>query len=258
MDGITENDAQFYEVKSREFYDLGDGISLNGQKLYIYAITSFLEKEELVHCYHLKHKNGFKEIHKFNMNIVGASLDAQILSVSKDTVKVLVLVDGKQDKDTAKWFPFSTVYSSPDGTGWYCMPEEGDRVRLYFPNEKEEEGYIISSIHQQVGTSGSNAPRSNPDNKSISTKYNKQVELTPTTITITNNKGMTIKLDDDEGIQIVSDKKVYIESQDELSIKSSENNMTLEATEGIELKQGSTILTMKDEIKIEGAKFHVQ
>lgn len=40
------------------------------------------------------------------VQLIGASLDAIILSVSKDTVKVCVTVDGKQDKATAKWFPY--------------------------------------------------------------------------------------------------------------------------------------------------------
>lgn len=144
------------------------------------------------------------------------------------------------------------------------MPEEGDKVRLYFPNEKEEEGYIISSIHLQANQSGGgasggqSAPRSIPDNKSISTKYNKQVELTPSTILITNNKGMTILMDDDKGITIVSDKDITIKSEEELSIRSAKSTVEVEAPESIELVQGTAKITMKDEISVTGTKFKVQ
>lgn len=258
VDGITEGDLYCWKVKNREIYELGDEISFHESHMFIYAIRSVYEKGELVNYYVLKPKGGFKVKHFYNLMLIGASLDAKILDVAKDTVKAHILTDLKQDVNTAKWFPYSTVYSSPDGTGWYCMPEKGDSVRLYFPNEKEEEGYIISSIHLQSTGTKDNAPRSNPDNKSISTKYNKEVELTPSSITVTNHKGMTIKLDDNEGIQILSDKKICMESEDEISIASTKGNMHLEAMEGMELKQGSTKLTIKDDIKIEGAKFHVQ
>lgn len=171
-----------------------------------------------------------------------------------------------QDEGTAKWFPYSTVYSSPDGTGWYCMPEKGDKVRLYFPNEKEEQGYIISSIN--IGNTGENtvpeggagvtAPRTNPDNKSLSNKYNKQIELTPTMIAITNNKGMSITMDDEKGIEIVSDKKITIRSEEELAVVSLNSNVNVEAAESIELVQRDSKIIMKDDVTIEGAKLNVQ
>ena len=261
VSGLQPKDGICYEVTSREFHELGERIVFRNHQLYVYAVHSSYIGSELVHTYDLKTEGGCKRKKCYNTKLIGASLDAKILSVSNDTVKVCVTVDDSQDKGSAKWFPYSTVYSSPDGTGWYCMPEEGDRVRLYFPNEKEEEGYIISSIHVESSSgagTGSSAPRSNPDNKSISTKYNKLVEMTPTTITITNNKGMTIKIDDEEGISINSDKNITIQSEEELSIKSRNSNMVVEAPESIELIQGSTKITMKDEVTVQGTKFKVQ
>ena len=62
-------------------------------------------------------------------------------------VKINLEIDGNQDEGTARWFPYSTVYSSPDGTGWYCMPEVGDAIRLYFPDNEEKNAYAISSVN---------------------------------------------------------------------------------------------------------------
>lgn len=263
--GLSAKDGFCYVVKSREYFELGEGVTFRGQPLYISKIKSRYQGNELLHTYYLRTEGGCKQRQKYNIQLIGASLDANIIAVANDTVKVCVTVDGTQDKSTAKWFPYSTVYSSPDGTGWYCMPEEGDKVRLYFPNEKEEEGYIISSIHLQTNQSGGggisggqSAPRSIPDNKSISTKYNKQVELTPSTILITNNKGMTILMDDDKGITIVSDKDITIESEEELSLRSAKSTVEVEAPESIELVQGTAKITMKDEISVTGTKFKVQ
>ena len=80
--------------------------------------------------------------------MIGASLDSTVTEVRGDVVRVSLRTDAKSG--AGKWFSFSTVYSSPDGSGWYCMPEPGDEIRLYFPTEQEKHGYVISAVHLPV------------------------------------------------------------------------------------------------------------
>lgn len=260
VDNVFAQDFMFYEVESRDYIELGEKVRFKGQLLYVYEFFSNIVGGELVNTYILRPDTGFRVAYANNTKIIGASLNATIIEVKQDTVKVCVNEDKKQDKKTAKWFPYSTVYSSPDGTGWYCMPEEGDKVRLYFPNEKEEDGYIISSINfgNTENNSNSSAPRSNPNNKSISNKFNKQIEFTPTSITLTNNNGMSIVIDDDKGICIVCDKKIDILSEGEFSLVSLNSKVNVEASELIEFRQGNSKIIMKDGVTIEGAKLNVQ
>ena len=68
-----------------------------------------------------------------NKKIIGASMKGNVTAVKKDTVKVVLMEDETGGWAGQKWFAYSTIYSSPDGTGWYCMPEKGDSVRLIFP-----------------------------------------------------------------------------------------------------------------------------
>ena len=146
------------------------------------------------------------------------------------------------------------------------MPEIGDHMRLYFPNEIEKNAYVISAVHEEIPkttlesyeANQKQPPRSNPDNKSIMNKYQKEVELTPTSITLTNHKGMMIRLDDEEGIQIISDKDIKVESTKELSLSSKEESLSIEGKEEIKLVQGSTKMILKDEITVEGAKMKLQ
>ena len=135
---LIEADALCLEVESRDVYEIGDSFPFQGQTYYIYEIESVLDGRELVHHYKLRSKAALQTIKQFNERMIGASLEANISGVSKDTVQVNIAADGIQSN--RKWFLYSTVYSSPDGTGWYCMPEEGDSVRLYLPNEKERDG----------------------------------------------------------------------------------------------------------------------
>lgn len=263
VEDIHLQDVISYHLKTREVLDLGDGVQFQKHLLYVYSVESCYIGAEMIHIYQLRREGGFSVPMQYNYHIIGASLDATILAAANDTVKVCVKADGTQEESTAKWFPYSTVYSSPDGSGWYCMPEKGDQVRLYFPGEREQDGYIISAVHvDKAGDSGKSAtgspPRSDPNKKSISNKEGKLIELTPTSILITNNKGMSIVLDDNEGISINSNKDVVIQSEENISIKSLNESMNLEAMESIELIQGSTKITVKDDVIVKGAKFKVQ
>ena len=255
VSGLREADAIYYRVKDREIHELAQRVTFKDRELYIYEIQSELEGSELVHTYTLKSKEGFRTKYAYNEAMIGASLEGSILKIKQDMVKVHVHVDPEQDLETAKWFAYSTVYSSPDGTGWYAMPEEGDAVRLYLPNEKEADGYIISAVHLQPSN---NQARTNPDFKSMRNKYDKEVLFTPGSLTFTNNKGMYIEILDDEGISIVSDKKITIIADNELAIASTEADISTTAPEGIFFEQNDTREIMHDDVYISGSQVVVQ
>lgn len=233
VEDLAERDAIYYETKDREIYFVGQKVVFKGRDLFVYEVNSTLEGQELVHRYILKEENGFKVTKKYNTKQVGISLPGRILEVRQDQVKVHVLVDESQNKDTAKWFAYSTVYSSPDGTGWYAMPEVGEEVRLYFPDEKEANAYIISATHTEEGEA-----RENPAYKSLMTKYSKEARFTPNSLALTNNKGMYVEILDKEGINIVSNKKLTIRSDKSIIIASTQADLQMAAAKEIALIQG--------------------
>lgn len=122
------------------------------------------EGNEVYNYYLLETKGELRQMSYGNKKIIGASMKGNVTAVKKDTVKVVLMEDKTGGWAGQKWFAYSTIYSSPDGTGWYCMPEKGDSVRLYFPNENEAEAYVNSSVNEQ---SSNSSARSNPDEKSI-------------------------------------------------------------------------------------------
>lgn len=249
--GITADDCLYYLVKSREILDLGQPVTFKGKKLYVYEIQSKLEGSVLMHYYSLKNEHGFKTKREYNEKLIGASISAKVLDVEKDTVKVHMAVDGRQDSATAKWFPFATVYSSPDGTGWYCMPEKGDTMQVYFADEKEENALVISAVHEESSTAGK---RSDPNVKVISTKHGKEIIFTEKGLEIKSGDGLKIRLLDDEGLFIESDQKVRIHSAEDLEIYS-EKSLAMVAKEGIEFKQGDkTTIELQEDITFKGGQ----
>lgn len=250
---ITEADCIGYQIESREIYQLCDQINFKQQQLYVAKITTNYIKNELIHTYLLKRKKGMEVPTYYNEEIVGASLDASVIDVKDDVVKVHILVDESQNKDTAKWFAYSTVYSSPDGTGWYCMPEIGDKMRIYFPNEKEADSFAISAVHLEA----INPTRSNPDHKCLSTKYGKCILFKEDELFISNGHGSYIRLHDENGIEIVTDKKIKIDAAEDILLHS-EQQIVTSAPDSISFEQGNSKLEIKDDITITGGEVKIQ
>jgi hypothetical protein len=253
--GISENDFIYFEVTDREVRRLFEPVTLLGRTYYIYRIQSSLHGEELLHTYTVKPKDAFKMIRYDNPKLTGASLEGTISDVTGDVVMVDLFIDEENSlPGNSRWLPYSTVYSSSDGTGWYAMPEIGDRIRLYYPTNQDKEGYVISAVHLET----SSGLRANNDNKSIRTKYDKEVEFAPKTVRMTNNEGMTVTIDDEFGITIESDKEIVIKAKESLSMVSEEDNVYVIAQEQINLVRGGTSLVMGDNITVTGQEINVQ
>ena len=185
-------------------------------------------------------------------SVTGCAFDAVVTGVQRDRVQVKIAGDEWKAQDGKKWFLYSTVYSSPDGTGWYCMPEEGDSVRLYVP-DREENSFVMSAVHRQT-----DAARQNPEYKSFKTKYGKEILFTPDSILMTNNQGMMVEMNDSEGIMITSDKDIVIAAKEDLTIASGSASLLIAADNVLQVRQGGTSMTLNKDISFTGGEFRIQ
>lgn len=78
-----------------------------------------------------------------NKSCSGKMLTGKVVEVDKNKVQVQFSFD--QEFNGNHWFEYSTAYSSSDKSGWYCMPEKGDTVRVFFPSGNEGEAFAASS-----------------------------------------------------------------------------------------------------------------
>lgn len=250
---VTDGGYPCYIIKTRESYAIGNEIHFLSRKLYIEEIESSYEGKELVHTCYMKPKAGFFKDAAFNYLQIGASLDATVLEVEKDRVRIKIEKDENSSNSYEWWFPYSTVYSSPDGSGWYCMPEIGDRVRVYLPSEKENGAFVISAVHMEEG-----GLRDQPSKKFFRNREGKEIRLTPDAIMMTNNQGMSIELDDQKGILLTCDKSVLIKAIGDIDISSSESTLSLFAADSVKIMQGRTALIVDEDISFKGGKLKIQ
>ncbi len=280
ISGVREQDFIYYQVETYLPANIGDKVQFQGQTLYVYKIKGCMEKGIFIYHLTLATKKGMSQIYQCNNQIIGGSLNAKIVEIENDRVKVSLEIDEVSGHTPGKlcFFPYSTIYSSKDGSGWYCMPEIGDHVRIYFPDGIEEHSYAISSVHEEVdssmqqnenncysgdlggGTGNSegsasggdySGQRDNPSVKSIRNQDGKEIRLTPDGIYIIAD-GTVITLTDDGGISIVSDQNIEFKS-DQNIILSAEEDVNIIGLTGIDLSCNETAsIKMEENVEVIG------
>lgn len=247
---VTPHNFAYYIWESREIYQLGDIGVIEGQTLIIWKIETATQGNELYHTYYMKSKPAFQTAAKENSKIAGASLFGTVMDVEGEQVQVTLQEDENAGSTGSRWFSYATVYSSTDGTGWYCMPEKGDRIRLYFPTEQEADAYVASAYHEE----GSSL-RKDPSCKFWRNKQGKEVRLAKDRILVTNNKGTYMELSDENGIDIVSSGSVRIQAGAAMEISSYDSLIELNARNRVSIRQGTTELTVdKSGFNVKGSR----
>ena len=171
---------------------------------------------------------------KKNTQMAGRMFQGKVEEVKEDKVRVhLMDIDGEFDSDSDYWFPYSTAYSSNDGSGFYCMPAKGDIVRIFFPTENEADAFAASSVNV--------SPQENPLNKVWKNK-DKEILLTPEGIKLScGDANVFISLDDKAGITMHSDNNINIISPKTIKI-ASDSNVEIEGKDEILLHTGESFI----------------
>ncbi|BCJ95524.1 hypothetical protein acsn021_30930 [Anaerocolumna cellulosilytica] len=246
ISGINESDYITYIVKSHALLKLGSKVKFQKSEYYVKEVSAQMIKGVLIGTYHLCKKNGLKQKKYHNMEIAGISLNGSVASIQRDKVQINLAIDGKAGG--SYYFPYSTMSASPDGSGWYCMPEQGDEIRVYFPNEEEKECYAISSVSSYTPQAGDASDRmSDPSVKYLRTADNKEIILSPSGIIINADDGKAmITLDNSGNITINGAKSIHVTAEEDVTITATKN-INLYATENISIGgQSGTIVMEKD------------
>lgn len=250
--GLRLADFVSYVVQSREIYDLGAAIQFEGRNFVIGKINSWMKGQELYHEYHLLTKENACLAPIYNSNLKGISLNASVTSVEKTMVTVQIEEDENKAGCGSRLFDYATVYSTPDGSGWYCMPEVGDMVRIVMPSCMEGHAYVASSIHL-----GAAKGRTNPDEKSWKNRQNKEILFTPDAIVLTNNNGLSLELSDKEGIKAISNKNIMLQADGDIRLTSQNAGIKMAAQTDVLMQQGAAKVEINNDIHISGGKVYM-
>ena len=170
----------------------------------------------------------------------GVSLDGTIKSVARDKVQVLMDRDLNTRTAGQYWFPYSTVAGSSDGSGWYCMPENGEKIRVYFPTADEKEAYVISAL--SGNTLGNQGGSMDPAVKHISTAQGNTVTFCGSGANISVKGGTgTVNLGSDGAFTVTAAESISIYAGSKVSFCGNEITSTADEEMGLAADPGASI-----------------
>lgn len=214
--GAMGEDFASERVQTYSYLYLGDTIRLHGKTVQIKSMEARLRDGILECTYTLGLKTSFHAPPIENRQASGKMMTGAVTAVKADKVQVFLhSVDSEADGGSNWWFPYSTAYSSQDGSGWYAMPAVGDEVRVFFPSGNEADAFAAASVAKNV--------RPNVKEKCWSGLNGKQILMTEEGLVITCREGkLYLKLSDEKGIEIISDMDINITSGTKVNIQGGE------------------------------------
>ena len=248
--GIPLEDVT-YKLVLRDIYDIGDNAIFNREKLKVISRKSRFEHNEIIHEYLLAREGSLRGVPYDNERLSGAAVFGKVTGVENELVSV-ALDDDENDNGGQSLLSYATIYSSPDGGGWYCMPEIGDRVMVKFPDSKDSNAYVQNAIHVGAGNG-----RDNPKVKFFKNKEGKEIRLSPESIIITNNNGTSIELIDDDVVYIKSRGVLSIDANLEVDIESKSSSIKVISKDSIQLNQNGTQMEISDRAITRGSKVYL-
>lgn len=135
-----------YTVTTYDLLSLGSKINFHGQEMYIGKVARVLNQGILLNQYTLYFPSGLWVPQYDNEKLKGISIMGTVKDVQRNKVQVELANNAAGGQEGRRWFAYSTMAASPDGSGWYAMPQAGETVRLFCPDGKEQNAYTITCI----------------------------------------------------------------------------------------------------------------
>jgi phage baseplate assembly protein gpV len=215
--GKAEIDFAGFRVESNQVLDIGDRVQFQGINLVIAQASGSFQHGVLKYEYFLTRKDALRQNKVTNRQLSGVSLHGKVIDRRQDQVRIHLEIDKDQNKEEAYWFRVATLYTTEGNSGWYCLPEAGDRVRLYFQNCQEESATVLGALRVNGAT---NPKTADPDVKYFGNTHGKELRMDARELRFTAKESQTaqmfIKLDVEEGVAIQSDQMIQVKSSDDI------------------------------------------
>lgn len=254
ISGIDAKDYTYYELETDMYLDIGDKVNFNNINFIVCECIFYIHKCILRHYYRLSPQKGLSKNLITNKKVFRASVEGKVIDIEEDNVRIHLEIDKEQKKEEAFWFPYTTFYSAEGCTGWYCMPELDDYVKLYFPTDREEEAVVMNSIRKRT-IGGDKIDK--PDVKYFRTKYKKEQMFDEKELVMSADDGkVLIRLNEDNGVEVYSDTDIKIHADTDMVITA--KNIEMKAADGIDMVCNASGIKMEGETHISGTSVKVR
>ncbi len=167
-------------VFDRNAYKLGETVRWKQVSCQIVSVNMEVSGAEILYSYGLKRSKGVKARYYGNRKIAGLSLPAKIKERSGNRLRVKFDIDSKYKAGNNHYFTYAI-----ETTSWYCLPEPGSVVHIYFQDWNETSGIAVQAM-RRGGRPDSVSAKGAISDKSFSTAAGEAMEFTDSGITFSS------------------------------------------------------------------------
>lgn len=187
---IGDDKFQIVELSTDCMAELFESLEIFGQRLSVRKISGRMEKGIFDCRCELQKTAGILARKTYPMHLIGTALEGKVLAVSGVQIQVHLGIDDGNKQPDIHWFPFSTLSASQDGSGWYYMPENGDRIRIYFPTKHTKDAIAVSAVSSYDGKGDSVPDRmGTPSTKYLRNPSGQELKMGEDGVTLSCNGG---------------------------------------------------------------------
>lgn len=253
---VFAEDFTCYQVASEQLLRIFEPVTIQGKRFVACSCRYAFTGQEMTGTYRLQSAESIKAVAVYPMHLIGVALMGKVVNVSGTKIQALLEIDQNHTERAAYWFPYSTLSASTDGSGWYCMPEIGDNVRIYFPSKQEKEAVALSAVSSYTAPRDGKDRMADPDSRYLRTKDGQELALTPDYIRLSCGEGAA-------SATIQTDGKVIVQAQAMVKAEAQEK-MVLHAEEALNIHvteqfvahslDGGQIVSAEGEMLIRGTQ----
>ncbi|MFX3634515.1 MAG: contractile injection system protein, VgrG/Pvc8 family [Candidatus Pristimantibacillus sp.] len=141
-DHIHEADFIQYRIISDQYCQTGDDVVFKNQIWVVSESVISYGSGLLQYEYVLVKRQTLRRKLRRNERIQGVSLEGWVMKRANNMVKVHLDIDDGHDEQGNWWFP----YSGEGNNMFHCLPDEGARIKVYFPSGIEKKAMAINSV----------------------------------------------------------------------------------------------------------------
>ncbi|QLG39529.1 hypothetical protein HW560_16455 [Paenibacillus sp. E222] len=139
---LVEADFVNYRVTSDQYCQVGDDVSFKKQMWVVSESVISYSAGLLQYEYLLVKRQSLRRKSRRNDKLQGMSLEGRVIKRANNMVKVHLDIDDAHDQQGNWWFP----YSGEGNNIFHCLPDEGARIKVYFPSGTEKKAMAINSV----------------------------------------------------------------------------------------------------------------
>ena len=190
-----------WDITGTGSYQLGEQVLWRQVACQVTGILMETKGSQILYTCHLERTEGVRSRYYGNQNISGLSLPAFIKERKGNCLRVHFSLDPEYRSGNNIYYTFAI-----ETTSWYCLPEEGSLVHIYFQNCDEASAIAIHALRMSGGSGASKSVSAQGavGDKSFSTSDGKAMKFTETGIMFVSDESAasTITLAKDGSLNV--------------------------------------------------------